>query len=185
MPGFHEYFKNLYESRNITKAKLSRLSKVSEATLSRIESGTQLPSPKTLKKLAPHLMVSEKELMIKAGYLSEEENNQTSRKENHMSEQKNTSLNGQCSDRQLQTGLIQQLTNNNGVVKVLDSRIIPLLRQIDQKLDLLLLCMSHENQLFAEVVLGSGVSSQLKESLIETYAARVEHENRHLKARKT
>jgi|GEM_PF-1648227 len=67
--AFSQYFKKLYEARNISKAELSRLSKVSEATLSRLESGTQQPSFVTLKKLAPHLMVSDEELMIKAGYL--------------------------------------------------------------------------------------------------------------------
>lgn len=81
---FSRYFKTLYESRNINKAELSRLSKVSEATLSRLESGTQQPSPGTLKKLAPHLMVSDEELMIKAGYLP---NNIIDNKHNKMLEQ--------------------------------------------------------------------------------------------------
>ncbi len=66
---FAKYFKGIYEARWMNKAELSRASGVSEATLSRIEAGTQRPSPETLKKLAPHLMVPEKELMVKAGYL--------------------------------------------------------------------------------------------------------------------
>lgn len=66
---FAKYFTQLYNLRSLSKAELSRLSGVSEATLSRVESGTQKPSPDTLKKLAPILQVSEDELMYKAGYL--------------------------------------------------------------------------------------------------------------------
>lgn len=49
---------------------LFRVSDVTVATLSRIESGNQKPSPKTLKKLAPFLKVDHENLMIAAGYLS-------------------------------------------------------------------------------------------------------------------
>ncbi|WP_371374536.1 helix-turn-helix domain-containing protein [Sporomusa aerivorans] len=73
---FAKYFTKLYEGRRLTKAELSRLSGVSEATLSRIESADQKPSPATLKKLAPHLMVTEKELLIKAGYLDSDSDQQ-------------------------------------------------------------------------------------------------------------
>jgi len=68
---FAAYFRKLYMAKSITKAELSRISKISEATLSRIESAIQRPTPDTLKKLAPHLGVSENELMIQAGYLNE------------------------------------------------------------------------------------------------------------------
>ena len=54
---------------------LSRVSDVTVATLSRIESGNQSPSPKTLKKLAPLLNVDHKDLMIAAGYLSSDDPN--------------------------------------------------------------------------------------------------------------
>lgn len=73
---FSRYFKNLYESRRLNKAELSRLSGVSDATLSRIESATQQPSPATLTKLAPVLLVTEKELMIRAGYIIDTEDEQ-------------------------------------------------------------------------------------------------------------
>ncbi len=43
---------------------------ISSSTLLRIEDGTSMAMPKTLKKLAPHLHVSYVELMEKAGYLS-------------------------------------------------------------------------------------------------------------------
>lgn len=80
MLEFRKYFKNLYESQNMNKAELSRLSKVSEATLSRLESGTQQPSPKTLKKLAQHLNCTYEELMVYVGYL--EDKNKTATTEN-------------------------------------------------------------------------------------------------------
>lgn len=66
---FAKYFKMLCQKRNITKAELARLSGVSDATLSRIESASQKATPDTLKKIAPHLMVSENEIMAEAGYL--------------------------------------------------------------------------------------------------------------------
>jgi len=50
---------------------LSRVSDVTVATLSRIESGIQTPSPKTLKKLAPFLNVNHENLMMAAGYLND------------------------------------------------------------------------------------------------------------------
>lgn len=65
---FPKFFKNICFERRINKAELSRLSQVSESTLSRIEAGTQQPSINTLKKIAPYLQVSETELMEKAGY---------------------------------------------------------------------------------------------------------------------
>lgn len=72
---FAKYFKQLYEKHFSNKAELSRVSGVSEATLSRIESASQKPTPETLKKLAPVLHVTEKELMTKAGYLNKDEHN--------------------------------------------------------------------------------------------------------------
>lgn len=53
-----------------TLGELSRVSDVTVATLSRIESGDQIPSPKTLQKLAPFLNVDHRRLMIAAGHLS-------------------------------------------------------------------------------------------------------------------
>lgn len=54
---------------------LSRVSDVTVATLSRIESGIQIPSPKTLKKLAPFLNVNHEDLMVAAGYLTNNNDN--------------------------------------------------------------------------------------------------------------
>ncbi|WP_406676397.1 helix-turn-helix domain-containing protein [Moorella sp. ACPs] len=56
-----------------TLGDLYRASGVSVATLSRIEAGVQIPSPTTLKKLAPHLGVTVEYLMTVAGYLPEDE----------------------------------------------------------------------------------------------------------------
>ena len=53
---------------------LFRVTDVTVATLSRIESGNQKPSPKTLEKLAPFLNVDHETLMIAAGYLSSDSN---------------------------------------------------------------------------------------------------------------
>jgi transcriptional regulator with XRE-family HTH domain len=54
-----------------TLGRLHRDSGVTVATLSRIESGVQIPSPETLRKLAPYLGVSVEYLMAAAGYLPE------------------------------------------------------------------------------------------------------------------
>lgn len=48
---------------------LYRASGVQVSTLSRIESGSQIPQPDTLKKLAPYLHASVEQLMIAAGHL--------------------------------------------------------------------------------------------------------------------
>ncbi|HHW43804.1 MAG TPA: helix-turn-helix transcriptional regulator [Desulfotomaculum sp.] len=56
-----------------TLGELHRASGVTVATLSRIESGVQIPSPKTLNRLAPFLKVSVEDLLAAAGYLPEKE----------------------------------------------------------------------------------------------------------------
>jgi len=63
------YIKSLREARNYSGRKLGILSRVSNATISRIEDGYIVPSPATLKKLAKPLGISYIELMNKAGYL--------------------------------------------------------------------------------------------------------------------
>lgn len=63
---------------------LFRVSDVTVATLSRIESGVQVPSPKTLKKLAPYLGVSHEDLMTAAGYLNDNEDLVPTPKEEHL-----------------------------------------------------------------------------------------------------
>lgn len=52
---------------------LSKASGVTVATISRIESGVQRPTPETLMKIAPSLMVSVDYLLREAGYLPAEE----------------------------------------------------------------------------------------------------------------
>lgn len=71
MPGhFGEELKKLRHSAEYeTLGSLSRASRVAVSTLSRIEAGTQRPTPATLKKLAPCLGVSYEHLMAMAGYL--------------------------------------------------------------------------------------------------------------------
>jgi len=64
---------------------LFRVSDVTVATLSRIESGIQSPSPKTLEKLAPFLNISHEDLMISAGYLNGDDEDLTpTPKEEHL-----------------------------------------------------------------------------------------------------
>jgi len=75
MPKIGEIIKELrlkagYESLG----ELNRVSGISVATLSRIESGVQIPSPKTLKILAPFLSTQHEDLMRAAGYLNPDEN---------------------------------------------------------------------------------------------------------------
>ena len=65
--------KSRLEAGYETLGDLHRASGVPVATLSRIESGTQVPSPPTLEKLAPFIRVGHKELLIAAGYLKEEQ----------------------------------------------------------------------------------------------------------------
>lgn len=54
-----------YESQR----QLSLESKVSNATIARIENGSFIPKPETLEKLAPYLNVTYETLMKKAGFL--------------------------------------------------------------------------------------------------------------------
>lgn len=56
----------------MTQIRLSQLSGVSNAELSRIENGGK-PSPETLEAIAPHLQVPYVELMMRAGYLTEDQ----------------------------------------------------------------------------------------------------------------
>lgn len=51
---------------------LAYSSGVSEGTISRIESGKQVPKPELLNRLAPFLGVESEELLIKAGHLKKE-----------------------------------------------------------------------------------------------------------------
>ena len=71
MPGpIGEELKNLRRSAGYeTLGDLGRASRIAVSTLSRIEAGTQRPTPATLKKLAPCLGVSYQHLMALAGYL--------------------------------------------------------------------------------------------------------------------
>ncbi|MDF2631458.1 MAG: putative prophage LambdaCh01, repressor protein [Caproiciproducens sp.] len=69
---FGEYFKALrLEAGYTTQKQLSIASGVSQTTLSRAESGQQVPLPTTLATLSKFLNVNYGELMEKAGYLSE------------------------------------------------------------------------------------------------------------------
>ena len=57
------------ESGYKSQRQLSLVSSVSNSTISRIESGEQKANPHTLEKLAPYLLCSFEDLMVKSGYL--------------------------------------------------------------------------------------------------------------------
>jgi HTH-type transcriptional regulator, competence development regulator len=70
--NFGEYIKNLRNENNLSQRDLSLKSGVSNAEISRIETGErQKPSPMALKAFAPHLGKPYEELMQKAGYIEE------------------------------------------------------------------------------------------------------------------
>jgi len=67
-----EYIKTLREAKKYSQRKLGYISKVSNATINRIENNISRPDPETLKKLAIPLGVSYEELLYVAGYLGKE-----------------------------------------------------------------------------------------------------------------
>lgn len=70
---FGEYLKGIRKSKKMTIRQLELYSKVSNAYISQLERGDRgLPSPDILKKLSQPLGVEYNELMIKAGYISED-----------------------------------------------------------------------------------------------------------------
>lgn len=69
--GFGDYFRRLRRSKGFKSQKiLAEKSGVSQATISRIEDGTQKPLPETLLLLADALNSSAIELLVRSGYLS-------------------------------------------------------------------------------------------------------------------
>lgn len=56
------------ESKGLSKRELSRLAKISDTELARIESGErEIPNPKTLRKISKHIDVNYNDLMYAAG----------------------------------------------------------------------------------------------------------------------
>ena len=69
---FGEYLRKLRIDSRLSQRELQDLSGISNAEISRIESGERKkPSPHTLKAVAPHLGVSYEELLKQAGYIEE------------------------------------------------------------------------------------------------------------------
>lgn len=69
---FGDYIKSLRNESKLSQRDLAEKSGVSNAEISRIETGERKnPSPITLKAIAPWLGASYKELMQKAGYIEE------------------------------------------------------------------------------------------------------------------
>jgi len=66
---FGEYVKKLRCEMNLTQRDLSVKSGISNAEISRLESGERKnPSPKVIKAIAPFLGISYEDLMMQAGY---------------------------------------------------------------------------------------------------------------------
>lgn len=69
---FGAFMKELRKKANLSQRELEALSGISNAEISRIETGDRKkPSPISLKALAPHLGIGYGELMQKAGYIEE------------------------------------------------------------------------------------------------------------------
>lgn len=69
---FGEYIKNLRNEIGLSQRDLAAKSNVSNAEISRIETGERKnPSPIVLKAIAPFLGVAYEELLKKAGYIEE------------------------------------------------------------------------------------------------------------------
>lgn len=67
-----EFIKKLRKENNLSQRDLAEKSKVSNAEISRIETGERKnPSPASLKAFAPYLGVTYEELMKQAGYIEE------------------------------------------------------------------------------------------------------------------
>ncbi|MEK5171791.1 LexA family transcriptional regulator [Heyndrickxia sp. FSL W8-0496] len=72
--SFGDFFRRLRRSKGFKSQKsLAELSGVSQTTISRIEDGSQNPTPETLKLLAKVLKVSNFDLMALAGHYDEED----------------------------------------------------------------------------------------------------------------
>ncbi|MCL6443433.1 MAG: helix-turn-helix domain-containing protein [Alicyclobacillus sp.] len=71
--AFGEYIRSLRQNANLTIRQVEAYSGVSNAYLSQLENGKRgIPSPDILRKLSKPLKVSYEELMIAAGYLTEQ-----------------------------------------------------------------------------------------------------------------
>lgn len=69
--SFGLYLKELRANNNLTQRELAKLANISNAEISRIESGFRVnPSPDVLRAIAPHLNLPYESLMEKAGYLN-------------------------------------------------------------------------------------------------------------------
>lgn len=70
--SFGSYIKELRETNKLSQRELAEKSGISNAEISRLESGERKkPSPMSLKVIAPFLGVAYEELMQKAGYIEE------------------------------------------------------------------------------------------------------------------
>lgn len=67
---FGKFIRKLRAEQGLSQRDLSEKSGVSNAEISRLETGERLkPSPKVIKAIAPSLGISYEELMVKAGYI--------------------------------------------------------------------------------------------------------------------
>lgn len=73
---FGQYIRSIRNEREMTIRQLELYSGVSNSYLSQLENGKRgIPSPDIIKKLAKGLRVDYNNLMVKAGYMEESDNN--------------------------------------------------------------------------------------------------------------
>ena len=71
---FGQYLRSLRERQRMSMREVEKVSGVSNAYISQIETGEKpTPRPEILKKLAPAYKVTARELFMRAGYLDERE----------------------------------------------------------------------------------------------------------------
>jgi transcriptional regulator with XRE-family HTH domain len=71
--AFGSYLRRLRTTKDLTAIALSDLSGVSQPFISQIENNQRVPSPKMIRALSSALGVSHIGMMIKAGYITEDE----------------------------------------------------------------------------------------------------------------
>lgn len=77
---FGKYLQQLRKEKRLTLKKLGELSGLSPSYLSRVERGKRnTPNAPVLKKIAPHLGLSDQEILIAAGYLNDNPGSEANR----------------------------------------------------------------------------------------------------------
>lgn len=126
---FGLWFANMRERCGYdSQRKLAIASGVANSTIARIESGTQLPEPETLAKLAPYLKIGHRELMAIAGHLeSNQEILTVDENEIYLTEEEKRFIR----ENRLLLGIVKGAANKYGENKV--KEVLNLLLDLEQK----------------------------------------------------